>query len=62
MDDNVYKDVEFTEKILQDLAETSNKMIRNLKTKGKADEEQARFLDPALSCNKFALQHSKNSQ
>ena len=34
MDDNVYKDVEFTEKILQDLAETSNKMIRILKTKG----------------------------
>ena len=35
MDDNVNKDVEFTEKILQDLAETSNKMIRLLKTKGK---------------------------
>ena len=26
-DQNVYKDVEFTEKILQDLAETSNKMF-----------------------------------
>ena len=55
MDDNVYKDVEFTEKILQDLAETSNKMIRILKTKGKTDKKQARFLDAALPCNNFAL-------
>ena len=36
-DENVYK-VEFT-KILQDLVETSNKMFRSLKTKGKIDEK-----------------------
>ena len=38
-DENVYKGVEFTKKILQDLAETSNKMFRSLKTKGKIDEK-----------------------
>ena len=37
-DENVYK-VEFTKKILQDLVETSNKMFRSLKTKGKIDEK-----------------------
>ena len=39
---NVYKDVDFT-KILQDLAETSNKMFRSLKTKGKIDEKQLKY-------------------
>ena len=39
-DKNVYTDVEITDKILQDLAETSNKMFRSLKTKGKIDEKQ----------------------
>ena len=34
-DQNVYKDVDFTEKILQDLAETSNKMFRSLKLREK---------------------------
>ena len=29
----VYKDVNFTEKMLQNLAETSNKLFRNLKNK-----------------------------
>ena len=38
-DENVYKGVEFTKKILQDLAETSKKMFRSLKTKGKIDEK-----------------------
>ena len=38
-DENVYKGVEFTKKILQDLAETSNKMFRSLKTKGKIDQK-----------------------
>ena len=42
-DQNVYKDVDFTEKILQDLAETSNKMFRSLKTKGKIDEKQLKY-------------------
>ena len=39
----VYKDVDFTEKILQDLAETSNKMFWSLKTKGKIDEKQLKY-------------------
>ena len=34
-DQNVYKDVDFDNKILQDLAETSSKIFRSLKTKGK---------------------------
>ena len=42
-DQNVYKDVDFTEKILQDLAETSNKMFRSLKTKGEIDEKQLKY-------------------
>ena len=42
-DQNVYKDVEFTEKILQDLVETSNKMFRSLKTKEKIDEKQLKY-------------------
>ena len=42
-DQNVYKDVDFTEKILQDLAETSNKMFWSLKTKGKVDEKQLKY-------------------
>ena len=42
-DQNVYKDVDFTEKILQDLAESSNKMLRSLKTKGKIDEKQLKY-------------------
>ena len=32
-DATVYKDVVFQEKMLQDLAETSNKLFRNLKNK-----------------------------
>ena len=42
-DQNVYKDVDFTEKILQDLEESSNKMLRSLKTKGKIDEKQLKY-------------------
>ena len=38
-DQNVYEHVEFTEKILQDLAKTSKKMFRSLKTKGKFEEK-----------------------
>ena len=40
---DVFKDVDFTEKILQDLAETSNKMFRSLKTKRKIDEKQLKY-------------------
>ena len=42
-DEDVYKDVEPTQKILQDLAEISNKMFRSLKTNGKIDEKQLNF-------------------
>ena len=41
-DQSVYKDVDFAE-ILQDLAETSSKMFRSLKTKGKIDENQLKY-------------------
>ena len=42
-DKNVYKDVDFSEKILQELAETSSKMFRSLKTKGEIDEKQVKY-------------------
>ena len=42
-DENVNKDVEFYEKILQDLVETSNKMFRSLKSSGKINEKQHVF-------------------
>ena len=42
-DKNVYKDIEFTEKILQELAETSNKMFWSLKTKWKIDGKQFKY-------------------
>ena len=52
-DQNVYKDVDFTEKILQDLAETSKKMFQSLKTKGKIDEKQLKYFtsDYKKTCN-----------
>ena len=43
-DRNVYKDVEFTKKILQDLTENSNKLFHNLKTKEKIDGNQLSIL------------------
>ena len=43
-DENVFKDVEFTEKVLQDFVETSNKMFGRLKPKGKIDEKQLTIL------------------
>ena len=42
-DQDVYKDIEFTEKILQDLAETSNNMLQSLKTKRKIEEKQLKY-------------------
>ena len=39
----VYKNVEFKEKILQDLAETSNKLFRNLKNKGGITEKELKY-------------------
>ena len=50
---NIYKDIEFTEKILQDLAETRNKMFRSLKTKEKIDEKQLKYFkyEHKKTCN-----------
>ena len=42
-DVTVYKDVDFKEKMLQDLAETSNKLFRNLKNKGGITEKELKY-------------------
>ena len=42
-DVTVYKDVDFKEKILQDLAETSNKLFRNLKDKRGITEKEWKY-------------------
>ena len=42
-DVTVNKDVNFKEKMLQDLAETSNKLFRNLKNKGGIAEKQLKY-------------------
>ena len=39
----VYEHVNFKEKMLQDLAETSNKLFRNLKSKGGITEKQLKY-------------------
>ena len=43
-DVTVYKDIDFNEKMLQDPAETSNKLIRNLKNKGRITEKELKYL------------------
>ena len=42
-DVTVYNDVNFKEKMLQDLAETSNKLFRNLKNKGGITEKELTY-------------------
>ena len=42
-DVTVCKDIHFKEKMLQDLAETSNKLFRNLKSKGGIAEKQMKY-------------------
>ena len=42
-DVTVYKEVEFKEKMLQDLAGTSNKLFRNLKNKGGITEKELKY-------------------
>ena len=42
-DANVYKDVSFNEKMLQDLVGTSNKLFQNLKSKGKISNKQLKY-------------------
>ena len=49
-DKNMYRDVNFRGKTLQDLAETSNDIFRNLKRKGKLTEKKFKY---------FFLNHKK---
>ena len=49
----VYKDVDFKEKMLQDLAETSNKLFKNLKNKRGITEKQ-------LKCFKIDFKKATN--
>ena len=42
-DVTVYEDVNFKEKMLQDLAETSNKLFRNLTNKGGIAEKELKY-------------------
>ena len=44
VDVTVYKDVSFNEKMLQDLAETCNKVFRNLKNKGEITEKNFKYV------------------
>ena len=49
-DKHVYRDVDFKSKILQELAETSNNIFKNLKRKGKMIKKE-------LKC--FVMNHKK---
>ena len=42
-DQNVYRDVDFKDKILQDLADSSNKLFQNLKRKGSITEKELKY-------------------
>ena len=42
-DKNVYSDVNFNSEILQNLAETSNDIFKNLKRKGKITEKELKY-------------------
>ena len=42
-DANVYMDVSFNEKILQELVGTSNQLFQNLKSKGKISDKQLKY-------------------
>ena len=37
-DETIYKDINFKDKILQELADNSNKLFKSLKTKGSINE------------------------
>ena len=43
-DKNVYKDVNFNEKLIQDLTETSNKIFRILKDRGFITDKELKYL------------------
>ena len=42
-DENIYKDINFKDKILQELADNSNKLFGNLKTKGSITEKELKY-------------------
>ena len=42
-DKNVYKEVEFKEKMLTELVETSNKFLKNLKARGCISEKNLKY-------------------
>ena len=42
-DENIYKCINFKDKILQELADNSNKLFRNLKTKGSITEKELKY-------------------
>ena len=42
-DQNVYRDVDFKDKILHDLADSSNKLFQNLKRKGSITEKELKY-------------------
>ena len=42
-DENIYKDINFKDEILQELADNSNKLFRNLKTKGSITEKELKY-------------------
>ena len=42
-DKNIYQDVNFSDRILPDLVDKSNKMFRNLKSQGKITEKELKY-------------------
>ena len=66
-DDNVYKDVNFKEKMLQNVAETGNELFRNLKNKAEITElkyfmidfKKAKIWANCICCPKFTNAYLK---
>ena len=52
-DKNVYKEIEFKEKLIQDLTETSNKIFRNLRNGGFITDKELKYFsfDHKRACN-----------
>ena len=44
-DKNIFQDVNFSDKILRDLVDKSNKIFRSLKSQGKVTEKELKYLD-----------------
>ena len=57
---DVYKDVDFKEKMLQDLAETSNKLFRNLTNKGGIAEKELKYFTKSAGNCGFGHIYGKN--